>query len=33
MKTVRLLMLEPGLQNALFDAVAELYLHLVGAFT
>ncbi|CAE8584096.1 unnamed protein product [Polarella glacialis] len=26
----RLLMLEPGIQNALFDAVAELYAHLVG---
>lgn len=25
----RLLMLEPGIQNALFDAVAELYVHLV----
>ena len=22
-------MLEPGIQNALFDAVAELYIHLV----
>merc|ERR1719362_2254860 len=27
----RLLMLEPGMQNALFDAVAELYAFLVGA--
>eukprot|EP00928_Gymnodinium_smaydae_P041733 TRINITY_DN281_c0_g1_i2.p1 TRINITY_DN281_c0_g1~~TRINITY_DN281_c0_g1_i2.p1 ORF type:complete len:1359 (-),score=307.07 TRINITY_DN281_c0_g1_i2:51-3971(-) len=26
----RLLMLEPGIQNALFDAVAELYVQLVG---
>eukprot|EP00931_Biecheleriopsis_adriatica_P050486 TRINITY_DN29233_c0_g1_i1.p1 TRINITY_DN29233_c0_g1~~TRINITY_DN29233_c0_g1_i1.p1 ORF type:complete len:1339 (-),score=321.42 TRINITY_DN29233_c0_g1_i1:43-4026(-) len=26
----RLLMLEPSIQNALFDAVAELYVHLVG---
>jgi hypothetical protein len=26
-----LLMLEPGIQNALFDAVAELYVHLVGS--
>lgn len=24
-------MLEPSIQNALFDAVAELYMHLVGA--
>ena len=28
---LRLLMLEPGIQNALFDAVAELYVHLVGS--
>ena len=30
MPSSRLLMLEPVMQNALFDAVAELYAHLVS---